>query len=70
MSQYSESLCPEGMACGLVPGYLNEISPKKLRGTTGVIFQLFITIGIFASQVLGIRQLLGQWIFLIFLLKY
>jgi hypothetical protein len=48
------------MTCGLVPGYLNEISPKKLRGASGVVLQLFITIGILVSQVLGIRQLLGN----------
>lgn len=48
-----------GMTCGLVPGYLNEISPNKLRGASGVILQLFITVGILVSQILGIRQLLG-----------
>lgn len=48
-----------GMACGLVPTYLNEISPSKLRGRTGVIHQLCLTCGILISQILGFRQLLG-----------
>jgi hypothetical protein len=48
------------MTCTLVPGYVNEISPKKLRGATGVIFQLVLTVGILSSQILGIRQLLGN----------
>jgi membrane-associated HD superfamily phosphohydrolase len=48
-----------GMSCGLIPTYLNEISPAALRGSTGVIHQLFITIGILVSQILGFRQLLG-----------
>lgn len=48
-----------GMSCGLIPTYLSEISPANLRGATGVIHQLFITMGILVAQVLGFRQLLG-----------
>jgi len=48
-----------GMACGLVPTYLSEISPSSLRGQTGVIHQLCLTIGILVAQTLGFRQLLG-----------
>lgn len=48
-----------GMTCGLIPTYLSEISPANLRGATGVMNQLGITIGILVSQVLGFRQLLG-----------
>lgn len=52
-----------GMMCGLVPTYLNEVAPNALRGSCGVINQLFITIGICISQVLGFRQLLGKFHF-------
>lgn len=48
-----------GMSCGLIPTYLSEISPANLRGATGVIHQLFLTIGILTAQTLGFRQLLG-----------
>jgi len=48
-----------GMMCGLIPTYLNEISPKALRGATGVLSQLFITVGILVAQTLGFRQFLG-----------
>ena len=47
------------MACGLIPTYLYEVSPSRLRGSTGVIQQLFLTIGILVSQILGFRQILG-----------
>ena len=56
------------MSCGLIPTYLSEISPAGLRGATGVIHQLFVTIGILVSQTLGFRQLLGvasSWHFLL-----
>jgi len=48
-----------GLMCGLIPTYLNEISPKQLRGATGVLSQLFITVGILIAQTLGFRQILG-----------
>ena len=48
-----------GLTCGLVPTYLAEISPSSLRGATGVLNQLFLTIGILIAQVLGFRQILG-----------
>jgi SP family facilitated glucose transporter-like MFS transporter 1 len=57
-----------GMTCGLVPTYLSEISPPGLRGATGVVHQLFLTIGIWIAQTLGFRQLLGTaqlWHFLL-----
>lgn len=48
-----------GLMCGLIPTYLNEIAPAALRGSCGVINQLFITVGICFSQTIGFRQLLG-----------
>ena len=42
-----------GMACSLVPTYLSEISPPALRGRTGVMAQLNITVGILFGQILG-----------------
>lgn len=57
-----------GLMCGLIPTYLNEISPKSLRGATGVLSQLFITVGILVAQTLGFRQILGTascWHFLL-----
>lgn len=57
-----------GMSCGLIPTYLSEISPAALRGATGVIHQLCLTIGILVAQTLGFRQILGvesYWHFLL-----
>jgi len=57
-----------GMACGLIPTYLAEISPNALRGATGVLHQLCLTVGIAVSQVLGFRQVLGtaaKWSYLL-----
>ena len=48
-----------GMSCTFVPTYLSEISPVALRGRTGIIHQLFITIGILIAQIFGMRQLWG-----------
>ena len=49
-----------GMATQLAPLYLTEISPYNLRGMFGTANQLFITVGIFASSVFGLRQMLGD----------
>lgn len=50
-----------GMACVIVPPFLNELSPQNLRGTTGTFHQLFITIGILVGQLIGIPPLMGQF---------
>ena len=53
-----------GLNSGLAPMYLTEISPIQLRGAVGTIFQLFVTIGISISQILGLTNVLGnqaQW---------
>ncbi|KAF7657890.1 hypothetical protein LDENG_00020920 [Lucifuga dentata] len=49
-----------GLSSNVVPMYLGELSPKNLRGAIGIVPQLFITIGILAAQVLGIRNILGN----------
>lgn len=49
-----------GFACNIVPTYLSEIAPDRFRGRIGVLHQLFITLGIVSSQVIGFRQLLGS----------
>ncbi len=48
-----------GMTSSIVPLYLNEISPINLRGQTGVLHQLMLTLGILVAQVLGFREILG-----------
>ncbi|XP_063001579.1 solute carrier family 2, facilitated glucose transporter member 5-like [Elgaria multicarinata webbii] len=49
-----------GLSSNVVPMYLGEMSPKNLRGAVGVVPQLFITIGILAAQILGMRMILGS----------
>ncbi|KAF7239409.1 Solute carrier family 2, facilitated glucose transporter member 5 [Varanus komodoensis] len=49
-----------GLSSNVVPMYLGEMSPKNLRGAVGVMPQLFITIGILAAQILGMRMVLGS----------
>lgn len=49
-----------GLATGIVPMYISEISPKEWRGAIGVLNQLLITIGILIAQVFGLRVILGS----------
>nr|XP_009859000.1 solute carrier family 2, facilitated glucose transporter member 5-like isoform X2 [Ciona intestinalis] len=48
-----------GLATGIVPLYLGEISPKRIRGGLGVVNQLSITIGILCAQLLSLKEALG-----------
>lgn len=49
-----------GMACVIVPPYINEISSRKVRGTAGAVFQLALTIGILVAQLIGLPQVAGH----------
>ncbi|ETE63689.1 Solute carrier family 2, facilitated glucose transporter member 9 [Ophiophagus hannah] len=44
----------------VVPMYLGEIAPKNLRGFLGLVPSIFICLGIFSAQVLGLPELLGE----------
>ncbi|KAL7677684.1 hypothetical protein ACOME3_003923 [Neoechinorhynchus agilis] len=48
-----------GMACVIVPAYLNEIRPATLGWSIVHLHQLFITLGIFTAQLMGIRFIFG-----------
>jgi sugar porter (SP) family MFS transporter len=50
-----------GIASSVVPMYLSEISPIKLRGAIGVLPQLGIVIGILVSQLLSIPLSARPW---------
>ena len=53
-----------GIACGLytglVPLFVSEILPVRLRGSIGIFNQLSITLGILFSMVLGLNGVLGS----------
>ncbi|XP_053715167.1 solute carrier family 2, facilitated glucose transporter member 4-like isoform X1 [Synchiropus splendidus] len=49
-----------GLASGLTPMYVGEISPTSLRGALGTLHQLAIVTGILFAQVLGLESLLGS----------
>lgn len=49
-----------GLASGLTPMYVGEISPTSLRGAMGTLHQLAIVTGILIAQILGLEVLLGS----------
>ncbi|XP_073452280.1 solute carrier family 2, facilitated glucose transporter member 9-like isoform X1 [Aquarana catesbeiana] len=49
-----------GISLSVVPMYLGEIAPKNLRGFLGLMPSIFICLGVFSAQVLGLPELLGQ----------
>ncbi|XP_013002012.1 solute carrier family 2, facilitated glucose transporter member 9 isoform X2 [Cavia porcellus] len=49
-----------GIALSVLPMYLNEISPKEIRGSLGQVTAIFICVGVFAGQLLGLPELLGK----------
>lgn len=56
-----------GVALSVLPMYLGEISPRHLRGSIGQFNAIFICLGVFTGQVLGLPEIFGQesrWIFL------
>ncbi|XP_069467740.1 solute carrier family 2, facilitated glucose transporter member 9-like [Ambystoma mexicanum] len=49
-----------GISLSVVPMYLGEIAPKNLRGFLGLMPSIFICLGVFTAQVLGLPELLGK----------
>lgn len=49
-----------GMACVLVPPYINEIAARSVRGAAGAAFQLALTVGILVAQVVGLPFIAGS----------
>ncbi|XP_049645751.1 solute carrier family 2, facilitated glucose transporter member 9 isoform X2 [Suncus etruscus] len=56
-----------GISLSALPMYLSEISPKEIRGSLGQVTAIFICIGVFSGQLVGLPELLGKessWPFL------
>uniref|UniRef100_A0AAR2IXB9 Major facilitator superfamily (MFS) profile domain-containing protein n=1 Tax=Pygocentrus nattereri TaxID=42514 RepID=A0AAR2IXB9_PYGNA len=49
-----------GISLSVVPMYLGEIAPKNLRGFLGLMPSIFICIGVFIAQILGLHEVLGK----------
>ncbi|XP_018409753.1 PREDICTED: solute carrier family 2, facilitated glucose transporter member 9 [Nanorana parkeri] len=49
-----------GIALSTLPMYLNEISPKRIRGSLGQVTAILICVGVFTGQVLGLPEIFGQ----------
>lgn len=48
------------MSCSLIPVYLSEIAPTTLKGQTGVIHNLFLTMGLLCAQFFGFEEIIGR----------
>uniref|UniRef100_A0A673J7F6 Solute carrier family 2, facilitated glucose transporter member 5 n=1 Tax=Sinocyclocheilus rhinocerous TaxID=307959 RepID=A0A673J7F6_9TELE len=56
-----------GVSLSVLPMYLGEISPRQVRGSIGQFHAIFICLGVFIGQVLGLPEIFGQesrWNFL------
>ncbi|XP_032631661.1 solute carrier family 2, facilitated glucose transporter member 9 isoform X1 [Chelonoidis abingdonii] len=49
-----------GVSLSALPIYLSEISPKEIRGALGQVTAIFICIGVFSAQVLGLPEIFGN----------
>ncbi|XP_044282133.1 solute carrier family 2, facilitated glucose transporter member 11-like [Varanus komodoensis] len=57
-----------GIGLCVQPLYIGEAAPKRLRGAMAMGSSIFLTVGILAGQVVGLRELLGRptyWHFLL-----
>lgn len=48
-----------GLTTSVLPMYLAEVSPTKLRGTISTLCALGLTIGVLVSQIVSLEQVLG-----------
>ncbi|KAF4092335.1 hypothetical protein AMELA_G00020070 [Ameiurus melas] len=56
-----------GVSLSALPMYLGEISPRQYRGSIGQFNAVFICLGVFAGQLLGLPEIFGhvnRWNFL------
>ncbi|XP_018084164.1 solute carrier family 2, facilitated glucose transporter member 9 isoform X2 [Xenopus laevis] len=49
-----------GIALSTLPMYLNEVSPKHIRGSLGQVTAILICVGVFVGQVLGLPEIFGK----------
>ncbi|XP_048400937.2 solute carrier family 2, facilitated glucose transporter member 9 isoform X2 [Stegostoma tigrinum] len=49
-----------GIALSALPMYLGEISQKHIRGSLGQVTSIFICVGVFVGQILGLPEILGK----------
>jgi MFS transporter, SP family, solute carrier family 2 (facilitated glucose transporter), member 9 len=52
--------CNEGYGTSVAPTYINEVSPRHLRGTLGVAFQFGVVVTLFFSQLISLQPALGS----------
>nr|XP_020637904.1 solute carrier family 2, facilitated glucose transporter member 5-like isoform X2 [Pogona vitticeps] len=52
-------ICSGVFSC-VVPMYLGEVAPKMLRGTVISVSMVFVAVGMLFSQILGLREILGN----------
>ncbi|CAF1646166.1 unnamed protein product, partial [Didymodactylos carnosus] len=53
--------CCLGYGSSVAPTYINEITPRRLRGTFGTTFQLGVVVILFLSQIITLEHILGGY---------